>query len=379
MIHERHRHRYEFNCLYEQALTDKGWRSSAARSTASSSRSWSCRHPWYVAVQFHPEFKSKPLKPHPLFAGFVDASYRHKIAARAAAGRVRGRVSGVTPISVRRADGRRAALAAPHRRAVRHRERSARRRPRRLRSATSPAAPACRTSSRRRTTRRTAPPARPSAGPGSTTACACSRACARGAGVPILTDIHEPAQAARGGRGRRRAADSRLPVAADRSDRRRGADRARGEHQEGTVPRAARHAARDREGDRRGQHAGARHRARVQRSATTTSWSTCARSRCCARSATRCLRRDAQPAAAGRRRRRDRRARPSSSSRWRLRRRRRPAWTACSWKCTRTRQAKSDAQNALALDRLEPLLRRRVHRAIARECRARSRPDARNG
>jgi CTP synthase len=38
-------------------------------------------HPWYVAVQFHPEFKSKPLKPHPLFAGFIGASYRHKIAA----------------------------------------------------------------------------------------------------------------------------------------------------------------------------------------------------------------------------------------------------------------------------------------------------------
>ena len=39
-------------------------------------------HPWYVAVQFHPEFKSKPLKPHPLFAGFVEASYRHKTEAR---------------------------------------------------------------------------------------------------------------------------------------------------------------------------------------------------------------------------------------------------------------------------------------------------------
>jgi CTP synthase len=35
-----------------------------------------------VAVQFHPEFKSKPLKPHPLFAGFVEASHQHKVAAR---------------------------------------------------------------------------------------------------------------------------------------------------------------------------------------------------------------------------------------------------------------------------------------------------------
>ena len=46
-------------------------------------------HPWYVAVQFHPEFKSKPLRPHPLFASFVAASYAQKLAvspAPAAAG-----------------------------------------------------------------------------------------------------------------------------------------------------------------------------------------------------------------------------------------------------------------------------------------------------
>jgi CTP synthase len=40
-------------------------------------------HPWFIAVQFHPEFKSKPLKPHPLFAGFVDATHKHAVAARA--------------------------------------------------------------------------------------------------------------------------------------------------------------------------------------------------------------------------------------------------------------------------------------------------------
>jgi CTP synthase len=37
-------------------------------------------HPWYLAVQFHPEFKSKPTRPHPLFAAFVEASYQHKTA-----------------------------------------------------------------------------------------------------------------------------------------------------------------------------------------------------------------------------------------------------------------------------------------------------------
>jgi CTP synthase len=39
-------------------------------------------HPWYVAVQFHPEFKSRPLNPHPLFASFVKASYQQKLAAK---------------------------------------------------------------------------------------------------------------------------------------------------------------------------------------------------------------------------------------------------------------------------------------------------------
>jgi len=83
VIHERHRHRYEFNCLYEKTLTDKGLeivgRSLDGKFVEIIELP---AHPWYVAVQFHPEFKSKPLKPHPLFAGFVEASYRHKIAQR---------------------------------------------------------------------------------------------------------------------------------------------------------------------------------------------------------------------------------------------------------------------------------------------------------
>jgi len=79
VIHERHRHRYEFNCLYEKALTEKGLeivgRSLDGKFVEIIELP---SHPWYVAVQFHPEFKSKPLKPHPLFAGFVEASNRHK-------------------------------------------------------------------------------------------------------------------------------------------------------------------------------------------------------------------------------------------------------------------------------------------------------------
>jgi len=82
VIHERHRHRYEFNCLYEKALTEKGLeivgRSLDGKFVEIIELP---SHPWYVAVQFHPEFKSKPLKPHPLFAGFVGASYQHKVSA----------------------------------------------------------------------------------------------------------------------------------------------------------------------------------------------------------------------------------------------------------------------------------------------------------
>ncbi|MYK88602.1 MAG: hypothetical protein F4018_09835, partial [Acidobacteria bacterium] len=42
-------------------------------------------HPWFVAVQFHPEFQSKPLSPHPLFTRFVGATYQHRLSANAAA------------------------------------------------------------------------------------------------------------------------------------------------------------------------------------------------------------------------------------------------------------------------------------------------------
>jgi len=82
VIAERHRHRYEFNCLYESALTERGLeivgRSLDGKFVEIIELP---THPWYVAVQFHPEFKSKPLTPHPLFAGFVEASHRHKRAA----------------------------------------------------------------------------------------------------------------------------------------------------------------------------------------------------------------------------------------------------------------------------------------------------------
>jgi CTP synthase len=83
VIHERHRHRYEFNCLFEKALADHGLQIVGRSLDGKFVEILELpTHPWYVAVQFHPEFKSKPLTPHPLFAGFVEASHKRKLLAR---------------------------------------------------------------------------------------------------------------------------------------------------------------------------------------------------------------------------------------------------------------------------------------------------------
>ena len=83
IIHERHRHRYEFNCLFEKTLTDRGLQIVGRSLDGKFVEIIELpSHPWYVAVQFHPEFKSKPLRPHPLFAGFVEASHQRKRGAR---------------------------------------------------------------------------------------------------------------------------------------------------------------------------------------------------------------------------------------------------------------------------------------------------------
>jgi CTP synthase len=77
VVYERHRHRYEFNPRYRRRLEEAGLRASGAspddrlvefveldRET----------HPFFVATQAHPEFKSRPNRPHPLFAGLVQAA-----------------------------------------------------------------------------------------------------------------------------------------------------------------------------------------------------------------------------------------------------------------------------------------------------------------
>jgi len=96
IIHERHRHRYEFNCLYEKTLTDNGLRIVGRSLDGKFVEIVEVPgHPWFVAVQFHPEFKSKPLRPHPLFAGFIEAAHRRKMA-------LEGMASNVTAIGDRR-------------------------------------------------------------------------------------------------------------------------------------------------------------------------------------------------------------------------------------------------------------------------------------
>ena len=74
-ISERHRHRYEFNNVYRQQFAAHGMRFSGTSPDGALVEVIELpEHPWFVAVQYHPEFKSKPTAPQPLFAGFVGAA-----------------------------------------------------------------------------------------------------------------------------------------------------------------------------------------------------------------------------------------------------------------------------------------------------------------
>jgi CTP synthase len=78
-ISERHRHRYEFNREYEEILTSYGLQFSGNSPDKNFAEIVEISdHPWFLACQFHPEFKSKPLKPHPLFVSFIQAASEHR-------------------------------------------------------------------------------------------------------------------------------------------------------------------------------------------------------------------------------------------------------------------------------------------------------------
>ncbi|MGA2781760.1 MAG: CTP synthase [Smithella sp.] len=77
-ISERHRHRYEFNNDYKKILTDKGLQITGASPDGRLAEIVEIKnHPWFLGCQFHPEFKSRPTKPHPLFGKFIEAALKH--------------------------------------------------------------------------------------------------------------------------------------------------------------------------------------------------------------------------------------------------------------------------------------------------------------
>lgn len=78
LIEERHRHRYEFNNEFRKSLQDAGLVLSGISPDDFLVEIVELPdHPWFIGCQFHPEFKSRPNRPHPLFASFVDASYKY--------------------------------------------------------------------------------------------------------------------------------------------------------------------------------------------------------------------------------------------------------------------------------------------------------------
>jgi len=77
-VFERHRHRYEFNMAFKEPLTEKGLILSGLSPDGSLVEIVELHdHPWFLACQFHPEFKSRPMSPHPLFREFIRASLEH--------------------------------------------------------------------------------------------------------------------------------------------------------------------------------------------------------------------------------------------------------------------------------------------------------------
>jgi CTP synthase len=77
-IFERHRHRYEFNMKYLAQMTEKGFVVAGTSPDGALVELIELKdHPWFLACQYHPEFKSKPNFPHPLFKGFIAACLAH--------------------------------------------------------------------------------------------------------------------------------------------------------------------------------------------------------------------------------------------------------------------------------------------------------------
>ena len=75
LVHERHRHRYEVNTAYRSQLEAKGMRFAGMSPDGLLPETVEfVDHPWFIGVQYHPELKSRPFEPHPLFASFIGAA-----------------------------------------------------------------------------------------------------------------------------------------------------------------------------------------------------------------------------------------------------------------------------------------------------------------
>jgi CTP synthase len=78
-ISERHRHRYEFNNDFKERLEDAGLIISGISPDGQLVEIVELAdHPWFLGCQFHPEFKSRPMNPHPLFASFIEAALAYQ-------------------------------------------------------------------------------------------------------------------------------------------------------------------------------------------------------------------------------------------------------------------------------------------------------------
>jgi CTP synthase len=79
LIYERHRHRYEFNMRYREKLGACGMEITGISPDETLAEIVEMKdHPWFLGCQFHPEFKSKPFNPHPLFREFIKAALKYK-------------------------------------------------------------------------------------------------------------------------------------------------------------------------------------------------------------------------------------------------------------------------------------------------------------
>ena len=89
-VAERHRHRYEFNNDYRERFREKGWLISGTSPDGALVEVIELKdHPWFLAVQCHPEFKSKPTQAHSLFRAFVGAGISHRVEKKREGSRVR--------------------------------------------------------------------------------------------------------------------------------------------------------------------------------------------------------------------------------------------------------------------------------------------------